>query len=323
MRRHLKFMIDDSSISGEIRRTIHNWSVDLGLDEIKSGAVSIVINELVTNILKHAHRGEVICTMDDRSLSIIALDKGHGIENIMEALRDGFSSSGTAGTGLGAVKRLASEFDIFSRPGSGTVVLAKFNLADKDPSQFESFGFSLPVKGEIVSGDDWADKKIGFYKILVADGLGHGLMAHEAARAAVTTFIDSRDSNLLDEVNLLHLALRSTRGAAVAVAQVDPENKILEYCGLGNIVGTIVSKTGTKKLISYNGTAGHQLRKIQSLPYPFEKDSILVMHSDGLSTNWNVLDYPGLIIKHPLIIAGVLYRDFSRGTDDVTVVVGR
>jgi anti-sigma regulatory factor (Ser/Thr protein kinase) len=323
MKRFQKFSIDDSSISGEIRRTISGWSSDLELDETKSGAVSIVINELVTNILKHAHRGEIIATMDARSISILSIDTGPGIENISKALEDGYSSSGTAGNGLGAVRRLSSEFDIYSVKDTGTIVLAKFNKSENSSENFECHGFSLPMKGEQVSGDDWADKQKSHFKILVADGLGHGLLAHEAAKAALHTFMDSRDSNLLDEINLLHLSLRSTRGAAVAIAQVQKDKNVLEYCGLGNIAGAIVGRNGTKRLISYNGTAGVQLRKVQSLPYPFEKDSLLIMHSDGLSTNWNILDYPGLIIKHPLLIAGLLYRDYTRGTDDVTVVVGK
>lgn len=323
MKRHLKFNIDDSSISGEIRRTISNWSSELNLGEVKSGAISIVISELVTNILKHAARGEMVCVMDAHSLSLISIDRGPGIQNVSEAMKDGHSSSGTAGNGLGAINRLASEFDIFSQPGIGTIVLAKFNAAEASERGFECFGFSLPMKGEQVSGDDWAFKNKSVYKVLVSDGLGHGLLAHEAARTSVETFLDSRDSNLLDEITLQHLALRSTRGAAVAIAQVEKEKGTLEYCGLGNIVGTIVGRSGMKRLVSYNGTAGLQMRKIQSLPYPLEKDSLLILHSDGLSSNWNLSDYPGLYIKHPLVIAGVLYRDYARGTDDVTVVVGR
>jgi hypothetical protein len=49
----------------------------------------------------------------------------------------------------------------------------------------------------------------------------------------------------------------------------------------------------------------------------------LVLHSDGLGTRWNLNAYPGLSAHHPSLIAGVLYRDFKRGTDDVTVLVAK
>ena len=58
-----------------------------------------------------------------------------------------------------------------------------------------------------------------------------------------------------------------------------------------------------------------------SLPWP--KDSILVMHSDGLTARWDLSHYPGLGMKDPSLIAGILYRDFSRPHDDKTVVTIR
>jgi hypothetical protein len=74
-------------------------------------------------------------------------------------------------------------------------------------------------------------------------------------------------------------------------------------------------------MVSHNGTAGLEARKIQEFTYPWQDNAILIMHSDGLATKWKLEGYPNLINKHPSLIAGVLYRDFKRGTDDVTVVV--
>jgi anti-sigma regulatory factor (Ser/Thr protein kinase) len=324
LNRQQKFQVEDSSHIGEIRRAMNHWASDLGLTPTVAGQIAIVINELGTNILKHATRGEIICTLNQNSLSILALDKGPGISNISAALKDGFSTHGTAGNGLGAIKRLSTEFDLFTEANKGTIVLSRFTKSSEQLNHFyECHGFSLPLKGEIVSGDGWIDVSEIPHKILVSDGLGHGTQAHAASLQAITTFVASSHTNPLNDVNALHLALRSTRGAAVAVAYVNQEKQIIDYCGLGNIVGTIVSKNISRKLVSYNGTAGLQLRKTQVLPYPYESDSLLVMHSDGLSSHWNISDYPGLFIKDTLIIAGLLYRDFCRGNDDVTVIVGR
>lgn len=298
------------------------WSQDLAFDEIKTSNASIVVNELGTNILKHATRGEIICTMDDGSISILAIDKGPGIENIVQALEDGYSTSGTAGNGIGAIRRLSSDFDLFSQVNKGTIVLSRFFKYDYTPRKYQVHGFSIPLKGETVSGDQWICIYDEVPKILVADGLGHGLLAHEAATTAMNAFTEYTHSGPLQDVNQLHGALRSTRGAAVSVSYVDLEKNIVDNCGLGNIAGVVVNGVTSKKIISYAGTAGVQLRKVQSLAYPAEKNSLLIMHSDGLSANWSLNDYPGLIIKHPLIIAGVLYRDYSRGNDDSTVIVG-
>ena len=74
-------------------------------------------------------------------------------------------------------------------------------------------------------------------------------------------------------------------------------------------------------MVSYNGTVGHEVRKIREFTYLWPKGGLLVMHSDGLGTQWRLDRYPGLIARHPSLIAGVLYRDFNRGRDDVTVLV--
>jgi hypothetical protein len=78
-----------------------------------------------------------------------------------------------------------------------------------------------------------------------------------------------------------------------------------------------------RHLVSYNGTVGHTLRKLQEFAFPWPRDALLVLHSDGLGTHWDFNAYPGLTSRHPALIAAVLYRDYDRGRDDVSVVVIR
>ena len=47
------------------------------------------------------------------------------------------------------------------------------------------------------------------------------------------------------------------------------------------------------------------------------------MHSDGVKTHWTLEDYPGLVRRHPGLVAGLLFRDFRRERDDATVIVAR
>jgi hypothetical protein len=156
----------------------------------------------------------------------------------------------------------------------------------------------------------------------VADGLGHGLLASDASSAAVRVAqqqVTEGGPRLLDRI---HGALRPTRGAAVAVAELEHGRGILRYTGIGNIGGSIRSHAGAvQHLVSHAGTAGHEVRKIAEFSYRWDPGSLLVMYSDGLSSHWSLDRYPGLLSRHPSVIAGVLYRDFSRGRDDATVVV--
>jgi hypothetical protein len=158
---------------------------------------------------------------------------------------------------------------------------------------------------------------------MVADGLGHGLLAAEAAAAAVDVFV--RDPLRTPSLTLeeMHRALRPTRGAAVAVAAIEFERDLAVFAGLGNIVGSIVVDHTRRNLVSHNGTAGHAARRMHEYSYPMTPESTLVLHSDGLRTDWNPADYSELWTSDPSVIAGVLYRDFTRGRDDVTVVVGK
>jgi hypothetical protein len=122
----------------------------------------------------------------------------------------------------------------------------------------------------------------------------------------------------------VHAALRSTRGAAVATVAVDTGRGVAIFCGLGNIGATVISTNGSRHgMVSQNGTAGHVASRIHEFTYPLSSKSMIVMFSDGLTSHWDLSAYPGLTMRHPSVIAGALYRDFSRRRDDVTVVVAK
>jgi hypothetical protein len=126
-------------------------------------------------------------------------------------------------------------------------------------------------------------------------------------------------TDLLDRI---HRALRSTRGAAVSVARVDSARGQIRFAGVGNVSGTLVVGSGMRKMVSHNGTAGHAVKRIQEFVYDYAGHPLVVLCTDGLGTSWSLDRYPGLASRHPALIAAVLYRDFNRGRDDVTVLVG-
>jgi serine phosphatase RsbU (regulator of sigma subunit) len=223
------------------------------------------------------------------------------------------------GTGLGAIERLSAAFELQAAPGQGTVIAVRMGARGL-PELID--GLVLPIEGEEVSGDAWAQVREGeIATVLLADGLGHG---GEAARAAAAATRQLRPGS--DPVELLarmHDALRSTRGAAVAVARLNLATGSLRFAGVGNIAATIVTDRGAKSLASMNGTVGHRVAKIRSDDVQLDPGALLVMHSDGCKGGWNLLDYPGLRRRAPLAVASLLIRDFERGRDDVSVVVAR
>jgi anti-sigma regulatory factor (Ser/Thr protein kinase) len=323
--------IDDRSQVGEARRRVVELAARAGLDEVPRERLALLVNELGTNLVKHAGGGELLVrALPGRpAVEVLALDKGGGMASVEESFRDGHSTSGSAGTGLGAIRRLASFVDVYSSRPGGTAIVAQVVPPDASapapPTPHWDVGAVCVSKpGEEVCGDGWvvADTADG-YHLMMADGLGHGLGAADAARAAVRCF--ERDPTLgpAAQVSAIHQALRGTRGAAVAVVRVDRRVGVATFAGVGNIAGSIIGDRGSRQLVSLNGTAGHTVHKINEFSYPWTDDALLLVHTDGLVSRWDIALYPGLVQRHPSLVAGVLFRDFNRGRDDVTVVAAR
>lgn len=323
--------VRDASDVAEARRAAIRLTGGEEFSAVQGGNMALIATELATNIVKHAKHGRLVMRLleqgRDGGVEIMALDSGPGIKDVPGSLRDGFSTSGSSGTGLGAIKRLSSHFDIHSILGKGTAVLAQLRLGQSYPGPAPKMEFgtvSLPMPGEEVSGDGWAVEQPGNkFSFVLVDGLGHGPSAAIAAQAALSTANEYRDRAPAEIIERAHGVLRSTRGAAVAIAEIDPGGRSLRYCGVGNIAGMIVSDAGTRHMVSHNGIVGQEARKIAEFVYPWSAASLLIMHSDGLSGRWDIRSYPALLPRHPALIAGVLYRDFSRGRDDVTVLAAR
>ena len=322
--------IDDSSQVAAARRSAERLASRLGFAERRIADVALIATELATNILKHAGSGQILlseCRVGGhRGMELLAIDSGPGF-SVPAAMRDGHSTAGSLGHGLGALRRIAGDFEVFSQPGKGSVALARvWPDAGRRPEAplFAVSAVNVPKPGEETSGDSWA-ADVGPHRaaIMVADGLGHGLLAAEAAAAAVGVFERDPFRNLTLMLDDMHQALRPTRGAAVAIASIEFERDVAIFAGVGNIAGVIVADHARRNLVSHNGTAGHVARRMQEFSYPMPREATLVLHSDGLATGWNPAEYPGLWTSDPAITAAVLYRDFARKRDDVTVVVGR
>ncbi len=325
--------ISDPSGAGECRRNAKHLAEAHGFDEASVGRISIIATEVATNILQHAGTGcALIQILDDGSrpdFEILGIDQGPGMIDLDQCMRDGFSTAGTAGTGLGAVSRLSTTFDLFSGPGKGTVILSRVAGRGRVPAggqaappAFELGAVCRAVAGEIECGDTWrvADDA-ATVSIFVADGLGHGPSAAAAANAAAMAFASSPFEAPGSAMAKLHGALSGTRGAAAACAHLHVADGKIDFAGVGNICGAVVTSERSRGMVSHNGILGAQLLRVQQFEYAWPIGGHVVLHSDGLSARWNLNDYPGLMRCHPAIIAAVLFRDFGRKRDDATVVV--
>jgi anti-sigma regulatory factor (Ser/Thr protein kinase) len=329
--KNFRFVIEDASQTGVPRRQAAALAAELDFSEAEKGRVGIVINELCTNLINHAKGGEILLRTlpygPAPGIEILAVDRGGGIADVSQAMQDGFSTTSTPGTGLGAIQRQSDVFDIYTQEGKGTVVLSIVRsgvVGNLHPAPAMQFGaVNIPIKGETDCGDGWGFiAHTGKLSVMVADGLGHGILAHQASTLALEIFQAQYDHPLEQLMQFMHSAMRNTRGAAISIAEINPDQNVLNFLGIGNVRGAVFDNGKLKNLISYSGTVGMQLRSGKVFSVPWTKTSLLIMHSDGITTRCDLENYSGLSVRHPAVIAGVLYRDFNRDSDDVTILVG-
>lgn len=310
------------------RRAGNNLAGLLGFNETMAGKAALVITEAASNILKHAGSGDILLRPlaqgEARGLEILAIDKGPGFTNLDLAMRDGVSTAGSYGVGLGTMRRAANEFDVYTDRNYGTALRMAVWAGPAPASSWTVGAVCLPLPSEQECGDAWASACKGDELLLmVADGLGHGPLAALASQTAVG--LVNADASFAPDALLHHVhgALQGTRGAAVAVARLSVAEQSVRFAGIGNISVSLHQEGASRHLVSHSGIVGSNMRKVQEFIMPFSADAVLIMHSDGLTTRWDLERYPGLALRHPSLIAAVLYRDFARHRDDVSVVVAQ
>lgn len=327
--------VPDVSHANAARREVEAMARGCGFDEEDTGRAALVGLELATNLARHGGGGDLLLAeivgTASKALEVIALDRGLGMADVNRCLTDGVSTFGSAGVGLGAIRRQADEFDIYSlaapAQGHGTAILARLWPGRRPPSErLARIGsVSVPKPGELVCGDDlavvYADTTVA---LLVVDGLGHGVAAHQASKAACEIFARSFVASPVAAVQKIHAGIRATRGAAIGIANVDLAASSITFSGVGNISGLVAAGGQVRRFVSMNGIAGHTAGQLREFVYPCDGPGlIVVLQSDGIGTSWSLDRYPGLSARHPALIAAILYRDGTRGRDDATVLVLR
>jgi anti-sigma regulatory factor (Ser/Thr protein kinase) len=322
-------VVSDETGVGEARRVASSLCDAVGFDETRKGRLALVVTEAASNAMHHAGGGEILFRRlrehGREGFEVLAIDKGPGMRSLSQSLEDGHSTRGTSGTGLGSIMRNSDVFDVFTAPDRGTVLLAQVWNGPKvaNPPSAQWGVVCVALSGEQVSGDGWVvSSEAQRTSIALFDGLGHGQGAADATLAAIRSFNLNSTRAPGEMLQPMHDALRATRGAAAAFAAIDSGTQQLRFAGVGNCSASIHRGAGIRPsgLASQNGTLGAKLLRVNELSYDFPLEALLIMHTDGLGTRWNLDDYSGLFRRHPSVIAAVLYRDFTRLRDDVTVL---
>lgn len=321
---HRPFAMTDASCVGEARRFCARAVQDWGWSEADVGRLSIIATELGTNLVRHAVHGQLWIAVQPawREVEIIALDKGPGMVDVQRSSQDGVSTgSGSPGTGLGAIRRLAGSFDIHSTP-EGTVCLVRVRATGQAVPARRWGAASISAPGETVCGDGWAVALDGSkLTAVLVDGLGHGPHASVAAEAALDTFAADPFAPLNVFLNDAHTRLQTTRGAAVFALRMDDAAARLQYAGAGNVVGRIVSGVFDRSMVTQHGTVGVQVRRPEVTSQDLPAHALAMVHSDGILSRWKSDEVVPLLQRDATLIAASLLWRQVRGRDDATVLV--
>lgn len=340
-----KIRIEEPHEVSLARREIANFSKKIGFKEKEIEQISLAVTELGENLIKHeTDKGVIKYFYFEEGLKsgieIVSSDRGPGIADINVVIEDGFSSKNSLGIGLGAVKRMMSEFTIKNKSLNqnsrlieekkvGTKIITRKYLIPENvlASEFTKktiFSvFSRGKLGELYNGDNYVLKHFNNFTLFsVIDGLGHGRGADLASIEARACILENYDKTLEEILNLVHNRLKKTRGAALSIGLIDFKKMIFKYAGIGNVLTRVYNSLEPIRPVNYNGTLGVALRTYKVMEYNWNVNNVIVMTSDGISTRYNLDDHPEFKYKHPMIIGNNIFKEFGKNHDDATILIG-
>jgi anti-sigma regulatory factor (Ser/Thr protein kinase) len=316
--------VEEPSAVAACRAAAMTMARRLEFPEKRADRLALAVTEAASNLHKHANEGSVLLRVshdaDPPGIELVTIDAGPGVPDVGAALRDGHSTSGTLGIGLGSISRQADFCDIYSAAGRGTSLVARFWPEPRGAPEIRWAGLTRPIIGEGECGDMYGAIRAGdTLTAALCDGLGHGPLAAEAAREALAAIFEEPASEPAAMLERAHRRMGKTRGGALAVVQID--GLAVRFAGLGNVAAWILAADSRSGMASIPGIAGHQARRVRQFEYALPPDGIIVMHSDGLTSRWDIGALPGLARRDPLIIAAALLAEAGRHRDDASVLV--
>ena len=315
--------VEDPSAAAACRGAALTLAGRLDFPEARTDQLTLAVTEAASNLHKHASQGSMLLRIarhDGRpGIEMVTIDAGPGFRDAGAALRDGHSTSGSLGIGLGAIRRLADFCDLYSVPGHGTTLVARF-WPTPHPGAVPYAGLVRPITGETECGDVFgAVEADGRLTGVLCDGLGHGPLAATAAMEAVAAVLEDPAGEPAVLVERAHRRIAHTRGGALAVVRA--AGQAVLFAGLGNVAAVILADGTRKGMLSVPGIAGHQARTIRQFEYTAPPGAAIILHSDGISGRWDPSALPGLNARDPLVVAAALLAQAGSRRDDAGVLV--
>jgi anti-sigma regulatory factor (Ser/Thr protein kinase) len=317
--------VEDASAVAACRKAVQVLAERLEFPAVRIAQLALAVTEAASNLHKHAVQGSLLlCVNRDGpqpGIDLVTIDAGPGVRDVSAALRDGHSTTGTLGIGLGAIQRLADFSDLYSLAGRGTSLVARFRASRSGPGQEARYaGLLRPITGETACGDAYgAVQADGAVTAVLCDGLGHGPLAAAAAAEGVAAVLEDPAGEPAGLLERVHRRMSGTRGGAVGIVRIG--GQLARFAGLGNVAASIVAGGQRKSMVSIPGIAGHQARSIRQFEYAAPPRSAVILHSDGISSRWQAAALPGIEARDPLLIAAVLLAQAGVHRDDAGVLV--
>jgi len=301
-------------------------ATQMGFSPSAIGQIALAISEICQNVIRYAIEGiaQIHTRNQEKVLRIVITDKGPGILNLAQAMKDGFSTTNTSiGVGLMAAKRSVDFFEVHTSTAGTRVVLEKY--LPVPPEIFQYGVVSLADANYTVNGDDYLIKAFEGDKVLLAviDGLGQGELAHQMAigvKEIVKHNFRLPLNQLMEQCDLyLKNADFEPGGVAMNLALLTPSH--IQYLSVGDTHGYLLHPHFTPLLSTEGRVGGHFMRSLKVLQYATMTAQYLVLCTDGISSqvemesiNWN---------QHPQDIAIQFFNAFNRPYGDATVLVGK
>ncbi|MHB8535201.1 MAG: hypothetical protein ACYDBW_07140 [Sulfuricaulis sp.] len=311
-----------------LRSKLRAVSRRMGFSDIKREHMELVCNEMVTNQNKFAAGNGLVQIWESDiptpAMDLFAFDYGKGILNVQNAVQDGYTTAGTMGKGLGAIRRLSDQSEIYSLPVEyakdcdwhGTAIWSRFYRDDSDPEYFHDLGSYTRAYQDSSYNGDLIQVRTGTNRTrwLHMDGLGHGREAADVVES-IGYFLDE-ETPVDGLMQRLSTRLQGTRGAVAMICEVDHAAHSMTISGVGDMIAHLISR-GDKKVVSFSpGVLGHAHRSLETFSFPFPDQALLITASDGLRRSMTLRSFPDLWRLHPQLIALVLGQVMGRQNDD-------
>lgn len=315
----------------EAQIAVRQMATNIGFGPGVGEEIVLVATELATNLMRHAAGGDLlvrsVAANDRAGIQIESRDKGPGIGDVERAFADGYSTASGPGYGLGAINRLMDELEIAPSiaGGAGVHITCRRWVRHPDtPGVLNPFAIGaasrphplMPVNGDSFVVKQWGQKAL----VAVIDGLGHGQPAHRAAETARQYVENHFDAPLSSIFTGVARACVATRGVVMAAALFDGAQEIFSFASLGNVEARIFNSSNHARLLITRGILGHTNKIPAVKNFPWDPNSVFVMHSDGLLSRWHWAEFM-FANELPSRIAQRLLSMLARKEDDATVIV--